>query len=236
VIKDQLRLLGVDDGAYDAVVTSGDVTREAIARRPGVKLFHIGPDRDSSFYEGLDVIFASEDEAEMISCTGLVDDVSEEPEDYREQLARLARRQLVMICANPDLVVERGKHLVYCAGALARLYAELGGEVVLAGKPHSPIYEVACTRIAALGGTRVLAVGDGLPTDVKGAVENGIPILFVTGGIHAADFGTADEPEAGRVAARLRSEGLSASAFIPSLVWGEAARDADGENELRPAP
>lgn len=223
-IREQLRALRIDDDSYDSVVTSGDVTREEIARRPGIKLFHIGPDRDLPFYDGLDVVFASEDEAEMISCTGLVDDESEAPDDYRAQMARLVGRNLVMVCANPDLVVERGDRLVYCAGALARLYAELGGEVVLAGKPHPPIYRAAKERIAALGGTRILAVGDGLPTDVKGAGENGLPVLFVTGGIHAADFGAAASPDGERVAARLQAEGLRAHAFIPSLVWDGAVR------------
>ena len=94
-----------------------------------------------------------------------------------------------MICANPDIVVERGDRLIYCAGALARLYDELGGEAILVGKPHAPIYVAAKRAAAALGGTRILAVGDGLATDIRGAVDNGVPVLFVTGGIHAADFG-----------------------------------------------
>jgi HAD superfamily hydrolase (TIGR01459 family) len=218
-IRDQLRLLDVPDSAYDAIVTSGDVTRDIIAARPGVKLLHIGPDRDLPFYEGLDVAFVGEDEAELISCTGLVDDVVEGPEDYRPLLERLARRGLTMACANPDLVVERGDTLVYCAGALAALYAELGGTAVLAGKPHAPIYDVARKVVDGLGASRPLAVGDGLPTDIRGAFDNGVPVLFVTGGIHGADFGPVDRPDGERVAARLASEGLDAVAFLPALVW-----------------
>ena len=99
-----------------------------------------------------------------------------------------------MVCANPDLVVERGDRLIYCAGALARLYGELGGEAILVGKPHAPIYAAARKMLAELGGNRTLAVGDGLPTDIRGAVDNGMPVLFVTGGIHAADFGSAPRP------------------------------------------
>jgi HAD superfamily hydrolase (TIGR01459 family) len=218
-IRDQLRLLDVPDSAYDAIVTSGDVTRDIIAARPGVKLLHIGPDRDMPFYEGLDIAFVGEAEAELISCTGLVDDVVEGPEDYRPLLERLARRGLTMACANPDLVVERGDTLVYCAGALAALYAELGGRAVLAGKPHAPIYDVARKVVDGLGARRPLAVGDGLPTDIRGAFDNRVPVLFVTGGIHAADFGPVDRPDGERVAARLASEGLSAVAFLPALVW-----------------
>jgi HAD superfamily hydrolase (TIGR01459 family) len=218
-IRVQLRSLGVPDAAYDALVTSGDVTREVIAARPGVKLMHVGPARDLSFYDGLAVSFVAEAEAELISCTGLFDDSTETPDDYRDQLQRLAGRRLPMICANPDIVVERGDRLIYCAGALARVYDELGGEVILVGKPHAPIYVAAKRAAAELGGTRILAVGDGLATDIRGAVDNGVPTLFVTGGIHAADFGPHGAPDGERVAARLAAEGLSAVAYIPTLTW-----------------
>ncbi len=218
-VRQQLRRLGVPDTAYDGLVTSGDVTRTLIAERPGVRLFHIGPERDMTFYEGLDVTLSPEAEAELVSCTGLFDDDTETPDDYRALLMRLVDRGLPMICANPDIVVERGDRLVYCAGALAQLYTELGGEAVLVGKPHRPIYDAVRALIAQRGTTRPLVVGDGLPTDIRGAVDNGLPALFVTGGIHAADFGPADAPDGARVAARLAAEGLSAIAYIPALVW-----------------
>ncbi len=131
-----------------------------------------------------------------------------------------------MICGNPDIMVERGHRLVYCAGALARLYAELGGEAILVGKPHPPIYAAARHQIAAHGGRRTLAVGDGLPTDIRGAVDNGVPALFVTGGIHATDFGPASDPDGARVEARLKAEGLSAVGYIPALVWDGAKKSA----------
>jgi HAD superfamily hydrolase (TIGR01459 family) len=225
-IREQLRRLGVTEDAYDAVLTSGDVTREVIAQTPGAKLLHVGPDRDMSFYEGLDIEFVGEAEAELVSCTGLLDDVTETPEDYRALFQRLAARGLPMVCANPDLVVERGERLVYCAGALARLYDELGGTAILVGKPHAPIYAGARRLIAGLGGQKTLAVGDGLPTDIRGAVDNGVDVLFVTGGIHAADFGPADAPDGERVAARLTAEGLTAVAYMPALAWNGAAGPA----------
>lgn len=218
-IRKQLRGLGVPDDAYDGLLTSGDVTRDVIAQRPGVKLLHLGADRDLSFYDGLDVELVPEAEAELVSCTGLFDDETETPEEYRPMLERLAARRLTMVCANPDIVVERGHRLLPCAGALARLYGELGGEAVLVGKPHRPIYAAARKLIADLGGSRVLAIGDGLPTDIRGACDNGFDVLFVTGGIHAADFGLTDAPEQVRVEARLQAEGLSAVAFIPALAW-----------------
>ncbi|HUG61685.1 MAG TPA: TIGR01459 family HAD-type hydrolase [Methylomirabilota bacterium] len=225
-IREQLRSFGVPDDAYDVLVTSGDVTRMVIAERPGVRLLPVGPDRDRSFYDGLDAVIASEEEAELVACTGLVDDTSEAPDDYRPLLERLVARGLVMVCANPDIVVERGDRLVYCAGALARLYTDIGGKAVLVGKPHAPIYEAARRELAGLGGARILAVGDGLPTDIRGAVENRIPVLFVTGGIHAADFGPHDAPDEARVAARLSAEGLKAVAYLPALSWNGAGRSA----------
>jgi HAD superfamily hydrolase (TIGR01459 family) len=222
-IRLQLQGLGVPDEAYDSLVTSGDVTRNVIEARPGVKVLHVGADRDLSFYDGLDAKLVSEADAELISCTGLFDDNVETPEDYRKLFQRLLARKLPMVCANPDLVVERGHRLIYCAGALARLYGEMGGEAILVGKPHPPIYTAAKRAVAKLGATRILAVGDGLPTDIRGAVDNGVPVLFVTGGIHAQDFGPHHAPDGERVASRLHAEGLSAVAYIPSLVW-EGAR------------
>ena len=223
VIRDQLAQLGIGDDAYDAALTSGDVTRELIAARPGVRLFNLGPERDASLYHHLDVIFAPEAEAELVCCTGLLNDTTETPEDYRPLLTDLAARGLTMICANPDLVVDRGGTLVYCAGALARLYAELGGAAVLVGKPHAPVYDAARRLLAEFGAERCLAVGDGLPTDIAGACGNGFPVLFVTGGIHAADFGPHDRPDGARVAARLAAEGLAAIAYMPALAWDRGA-------------
>ncbi len=218
-IREQLRGLGVPDDAYDAIVTSGDVTRSVIAEHPGAKVFHLGADRDLSFYEGLDATLVPEAEAEIVSCTGLFDDDVDTPEDYRPMLEGFARRGLPMVCANPDLVVERGHKLVPCAGALASLYRDIGGEAILVGKPHRPIYDAARTRLAELGAARTLAIGDGMPTDIRGAVDNGFEVLFVTAGIHAADFGPADNPDAARVAERLQGESLRAVAFLPYLTW-----------------
>jgi HAD superfamily hydrolase (TIGR01459 family) len=222
-IQRQLRTLGVPDDAYDAIVTSGDVTRSVIAGRPGLPLFHLGPDRDLPFYEGLDVRFVGENEAELVSCTGLVNDDVETPEDYRPVLERLAERGLTMVCANPDIVVERGDRLLYCAGALAELYGELGGTAILAGKPHAPIYDAAKHRAAELGAGKLLAVGDGLATDIRGASANGIPAFFISGGIHAADFGSAATPDPSRIAARLDAEALAPVAFAPALTWDQDA-------------
>ena len=169
-IMEQLRVLRVPQGTFDGLVTSGDVTRSVLAERPGACVFHIGPDRDLSFYDDLDVVLTGEEQAELISCTGLFDDTRETPDDYQALLERLAARNLPMVCANPDIVVERGNVLVYCAGAIARLYEDIGGEVILVGKPHAPIYASAKKMLAELGASRILAIGDGLPMALGAAV------------------------------------------------------------------
>ena len=148
VIK-SLDRLGVIREAYDDIVTSGDLTQSHVASHPGQAVFHIGPDRDLGIFDGLDVRFGPIEAADYAICSGLFDDERETPEHYRGLLARMHRRALFMLCANPDLVVERGDRLVYCAGAIADLYTKLGGEVLYAGKPHPPIYEAALAKVAA---------------------------------------------------------------------------------------
>ncbi|MEO9526341.1 TIGR01459 family HAD-type hydrolase [Roseibium sp.] len=224
-VGEMLASLGVPGEAYDDIVTSGDVTREVLVAQGSKTLLHIGPNRDQPLYWDLEATFTSnDDEAEAISCTGLVDDESETPDDYRERLQKLADRGLQMICANPDIVVERGDRLIWCAGALARLYEDLGGKVSILGKPHAPIYTAAMQRLAKLSGEDVaredvLAIGDGLPTDIRGAVSQDIDVLFITAGIHASDFGPSDTPDENLIRRRLAEEGLRARAALPRLWW-----------------
>ncbi len=143
---------GVPREAYDAILTSGDLTRGLIAARPGARIRHLGPERDLGIFQGLDLSLVPEDEADLVVCTGLFDDRSETADDYRPELTRLAARGLTMICANPDLVVESGNRLIPCAGLLAAAYAEIGGPVVYAGKPHRPVYEAALAKGGDLTG------------------------------------------------------------------------------------
>lgn len=211
-VEEQLRSLGVSDDAYDCVVTSGDVTRELISAGPR-RIFHIGPDRDMSLYDGLDVEVVEEFEANGIVCTGLYDDRTETPDDYRELLQRLRARNLPMICANPDIVVDRGGTIIYCAGALAQAYGQLGGRTQIAGKPHHPIYGASLAAASRILGREVgtkdaLAIGDGVMTDVKGAANMGIDLLFVADGIHAAEYGEGGKPDPDRVSRFLASHGF----------------------------
>ncbi len=225
VIRKQLEGLRVPGGAYDTIIASGDVTREELAKRPGVRLYHLGPERDHPNYHGLDVKLVALEEAELVVCTGLFDDNKETPDDYREMLARIRERGLPMICANPDIVVERGDRLIWCAGALAERYAALGGEVVYAGKPYAPVYQSALAQAArirgsAVGRERVLAIGDGVRTDLLGAVTQGFDTLFVFGGIHAVEvLDERGEPVTERLAHLFAEAGAWPAALIKRLVW-----------------
>jgi len=217
----QMNAIGVPADAYDRIVTSGDVTRDLIAEGPR-KIFHIGPDRDFTLYDGLGVDLVEEFEASGVVCTGLFDDEVEKPSDYAELLRRLRARDLPFICANPDIVVERGERMIWCAGALARDYAQLGGRTLIAGKPYAPIYDVAMKEVAGLLGrpverSQVLAIGDGMMTDIKGAADNGFDVLYVSGGIHARDYGDPLQPDPERLAAFLDKHGYRPVAVIPRL-------------------
>ncbi|WP_024588985.1 TIGR01459 family HAD-type hydrolase [Aliihoeflea sp. 2WW] len=220
-VEDQLAAIGVPRDCWDYLVTSGDVTRDLIAEGPR-RIFHLGLDRDLSLYDGLDVELVEEQEASGVVCTGMFDDETETPEDYAEMLRRFRSRDLPFICANPDIVVERGDKLVWCAGALARDYAQLGGRSFVAGKPHQPIYVAALILATQALGRQVkprdvLAIGDGVMTDVKGAVSNDIDILFVTAGIHAREYDADGAPDVTRLATFLDSHGYAPVASIPRL-------------------
>lgn len=196
-VQRQLRKLGVPEESYDAIVSSGDLTRNFVADRIGQTIFWLGPERDNSIHRGLNAVFAPIERADYIVCTGPFDDEVETAEDYRAMLMLARQRDLPFICANPDLVVERGDRLVYCAGAIAELYRELGGKVVFYGKPHLPIYERAVAlaferRGEATPRNRMLAIGDSVRTDVAGAQAFGIDCLFVIRGIHSEQFAGLD--------------------------------------------
>lgn len=222
----QLDGLGLPRECWDAIVTSGDVTRANIAAVSAKKVFHLGPDRDRPLYGGLDMRFAATaEEAEVVVCTGLFDDTTETPETYRDMLAGFKARDVPMICANPDLVVDRGGIIIYCAGALAEAYRAIGGEVTVCGKPHRPIYDAAFEIAASLrGGTvaheRTLAIGDSVRTDLTGAAAIGCGALFISGGIHALEAGhEGDGVDPDALAAFLADKGVIPDAVMPRLIW-----------------
>lgn len=217
-VQAQFHALGVPDDCYDAIVTSGEAARADLAERcsfpHGVPLYYIGPERDASLFAGLKVRRAPIGEAKVALCTGLIDDLVETPADYTDMLAAMVARKLPMICANPDLKVHRGSQLCWCAGALARDYEAIGGEVVYYGKPHLPIYDLA--RSAARGARRILAIGDGLVTDIRGANRAGLDALFIADGIHGEEV----EPYTSEhLEALFASEGVHALAAARGLKW-----------------
>ena len=216
--------VGVPHDAYDGIVSSGDVTRAVMAERPDKAVFHIGPERDLPIFEGLGLDFVSLEQADYVVCTGLRNDEVETPETYRAELGELRRRKMFMLCGNPDLVVERGEKLVYCAGAVADLYKSLGGEVLYAGKPHRPIYDLALSRVAALRGAtpplkNVLAIGDSIRTDLQGATGMGLDCLFVTAGIHAEELGDRHDPNLSALNRIFADAGIAPKAVTRGLKW-----------------
>jgi HAD superfamily hydrolase (TIGR01459 family) len=226
VVARQIAKIGVPAECYDTVITSGDVTRNVLATQPGTRLYHLGPSRDFPNYDGLDLSLVEIEDAELIVCTGLFDDTRETPDDYIELLNYAQARGLPMLCANPDIVVERGDTHVWCAGALAESYASIGGDVLYAGKPYDAIYDAALSWAERSRGERispehVLAIGDGVRTDLAGAARQGFDCLFVMGGIHAADFDAAseNEPDPGRYARVFAEAGAWPTAIIWRLAW-----------------
>ncbi len=197
----QLDRLGVPRSAYDAIITSGDVTRALLAKQAGRCVFHLGPDRDRGVFQA-GVRFAPAESAELIVNTGLFDDATETPANYEPMLRDLQARGVPMICANPDLMVEKGDKLLYCAGALAQAYEAMGGTVHYAGKPHLPVYDEAFALVAkflaaqqgvrAFDKRRVLAIGDGLRTDMAGAQAAGLDAIFIPSLLHTQGHAAAD--------------------------------------------
>ena len=219
-VKRQLARLGVDDTAYDVVITSGDVTRRLIEHHAGRKIFHIGPPHDVSVMAGIDVVYGTVDEAAAVVCVGLRDDRRETPADYEELLDALRKRDLEMICANPDKVVRVGDRFIYCAGAIAERYAQKGGRVSMAGKPYAPIFDLAIAEAGRIAGKtfapgEVLMIGDGPETDVKGSADYGLDCLLITGGIMQGD----DSPAAGVARARQVVPHARIVASQPRLSW-----------------
>lgn len=220
----QLDGLRVPREAWSAIVTSGDATRILLSGHAPGPAWRIGPDRDAPLYEGLGLDFADAATAAFVSVTGPYDDETETAEDYRARFGQAVERKLPLICANPDIVVQRGDRLIPCGGALAQLYEAMGGEVIMAGKPHAPIYALSIGEAEAILGhpvdrSRVLCIGDGVATDVKGANAQGLDVLFVASGIHGAETIGPDGLDAKAVETLLAKDGAQATYAIADLVW-----------------
>lgn len=230
VIK-QLAKIGVPEEIWDDIVSSGDAAQAAmLAGAVGREVYHIGPEKDEGFFaeiaedlKGLGTVERVPlDQAEGIVCTGPFDDLTETPEDYHQTFLYAKTKGLKLLCANPDIVVDMGETRIYCAGALAAYYTEMGGESLYFGKPYPPIYDLARRRLAAMGGTvasdRILAIGDGIRTDIKGAIGEDIDSLFLTAGLAAAETQTDGTPDAEKLNAFFQKE-----KFDPTYTMGALA-------------
>jgi HAD superfamily hydrolase (TIGR01459 family) len=216
--------MGVPRAAFDALISSGDTTRVMIAPYRGRVVHHFGPVKiDDGLYEGLGVIRGPASEAEVIVATDMPND-DDTPDMYADDMAFWLSRKLPLICANPDKVVERGDRIEYCAGAIADIYAQQGGEVLMAGKPYQPIYEEAKKLADSAAGrvleqSRLLCIGDSVRTDATGAAGFGVDLLFITGSIHAAELGAFEAPDAAAVEALVAPSGARLVGFMPRLAW-----------------
>jgi HAD superfamily hydrolase (TIGR01459 family) len=194
LVAEQLRDLGVVQPCYDAIISSGGVTRMLLAEEGDRPIFHLGPARDAGVFDGLAVRPVALEKAQIIVCTGLFDDETETAEDYRKTLEFALARRMRLYCANPDLIVERGDRLIPCAGAVADIYERMGGEVIWVGKPKPLVYEHARAELAkALGRaperSRILCLGDAFRTDIAGANAEGHDVIMTLAGIHGHQIG-----------------------------------------------
>lgn len=205
-VRDQLGVFGVPDDAWDTIATSGDSARAAMFQGAvGDKVWFMGEEaRDAGFFAPLNMLDAPHtitrvplEQATGIVCCGPNDPMAD-PDVNRPQFLYAKQKGLKLLCANPDIVVDRGETREWCAGALARLYTEMGGESLYFGKPHPPIYDLARRRLSELGqdvpSQAILAIGDGVHTDIAGAMGEDIDSLFITGGLAAKETNTTDQP------------------------------------------
>ncbi len=228
-VRRQLDRIGVPHDAYDLVVSSGDASQAAmIAGLVGRRIYHLGPEKDYSFFTDMApdldpnaVQRATLEEAEGIVCTGLFDDLTETPEDYRATFLYAQAKRLKLLCTNPDVVVDYGDKRIYCAGGLAALYTEMGGESLYFGKPHPPIYDLARRRISnfkIVPDDRILCIGDSIRSDIQGGLSEGMDTLFITAGLAVSEFGCdPNAPDPDRLASYFNDQEISPTAAMPFL-------------------
>lgn len=228
-VAEQIRGFGVPDDAWDTIATSGDAARTALfSGVVGHKVWFMGePERDEGFFEPIRVVSDPAEiarvpleEAEGIVCCGPFD-AHADPAVNRPHFLAAKQRGLKLLCANPDIVVDRGDQREWCAGALARLYEEMGGESLYFGKPHPPIYDLARRRLDEIGRrpdpSRILAIGDGIATDISGAMGEDIDSLFITGGLAREQTRTAEHPDPDALDAYLAEQDVAPTFAIGHL-------------------
>ncbi len=228
-VSEFLESIGVPVDSYDHILTSGDMTRQVLKDRnydflqkKGLKFYQYGAEKDRGVDDGLDYERVYDiNEADFLICTGLANDDVETPEEYRVLLTDSAALGLPMLCANPDLTVMKGDKILYCAGALAALYEELGGQVELFGKPYPTAYEQAMKKLGVSDPSRILAVGDSMRTDIKGATGMKIDNVLVSSGIHADEWGLApgECPAEEQVRTISDLHGFEPTLVVGHMIW-----------------
>ncbi len=223
-VKTTLDRMGAPEDSYDAIVSSGGACQAALlSGKHGAAFHYVGPDRDLHNLTDVGLTTHPLEGASAILLTGLRDDTTETPEDYLAEIEQWRRRGLALLCANPDIIVDRGDQRLWCAGAIAQLYERAGGEVLWFGKPHQPVYDRCHEVLAELTGgptpkARILAIGDGILTDVPGGLNAGLDTVFVTGGLSALDFGPdVEQPRQAPLDAFLTSQDLAPQFAIGRL-------------------
>ena len=216
--------LGVPRTAFDAIVSSGDATRAMLEPYRGKTVHYVGPPGENdSLFDGLDITVGAAEDAKAVVVTDLDHD-DDTPELYNDRIGLWLSRNLPLIAANPDRVVEHGDKLIYCGGALADLYEARGGMVRMAGKPYRPIYQEALRLAEVAAGRplerqRILAIGDSVRTDAIGAAGAGLDLLFITGSIHAAELDAFGQPDPEAIAELVGPSGATLAGFMPRLGW-----------------
>jgi len=225
----QLDKIGVSRDLYHDIAASGDASQYSLAVGDvGSDVYHLGPARDLGFFENLpqDALAGRNirrvplKEAEGIVCTGLFDDETETPDDYRATFIYAKSKGLKLLCTNPDVIVDKGDKRIFCAGALAGAYAEMGGTSLYFGKPYPAVYDLARQRLQAFGNIpdeRIVAIGDGINTDIRGAIAQDIDCVFITGGLAATETGTTVQPDAARLKTFLDNAQMSPTYAIGHL-------------------
>ena len=222
-VKKFLIKLNFDLKLIDLLVTSGDVTKKYIQNNQDKKFCHLGPPKDNDLFQGVTNLVDQKKDFDEIICTGLIDEIGQNISDYQGLFENWIGNKKIFICANPDEVVSRGDKIEFCAGALAKYYKKLGGDVKYFGKPYEAIYDFAYKQIQSqfdmtIDKNKILAVGDNLKTDINGAQNFGIHSILILNGIYK-DFFRDNNLNFDKLLISKELESLVINKFQKELKW-----------------
>ena len=207
-VKKFLKELKMEDQYLQNIMTSGEAAMLALQKESYGKFFyHLGPERDSSVFFKIKENKTTLEKCNFILCTGLFENHEQDLNYYKDLLKRQTSKKL--ICTNPDLTVHRGEVEEYCAGSIAKIFEMLGGETVYFGKPYKEIYKMCFGREE-----KVIAIGDNLNTDIKGANSMKIDSIFISNGVHRSEF--KQESELSELYKKYK---VNSNYYQPELIW-----------------